>query len=429
MLVPFGGYILMFAEGPFRIAGVGVVILYIAGVISSLRTQRVTDESIFLGQLRELNAKVRGQNEIIRRANEEKTRFLAATSHDFSQPLHAQGYFIQALKPKLKKPDQKELLKKIESSWQHQKRLLKGLVEINQLESGTIVPKPKVIDIAEHFKNFIHEFEFSATEKSIDFNVDLTSVFVHTDPLMLTRIVQNLLSNAFRYTPDKGRVELKVTQDGEHALISIHDNGQGIPPEKHAQIFDEYVQLDSQTRNDEQIGLGLGLSIVKRLSKLIGVEMDFDSEIGQGTEFKLRLPVADPTAQTKETNFDEIENALIILVDDEEDIRVSMSNLLSEWGFELITAATPHDALSALANDERVPSLFVIDKRLGDGKNGIDLIRDLREEVNVDVPAILMSGDLATPQKGIPLENVQFMGKPIEPEQLHSVIGEMMQTH
>ncbi|NNC38050.1 MAG: response regulator [Hyphomonadaceae bacterium] len=429
MLVPFSGYILLFAEGGFRIAGVGVVILYITGVISSIRAQRVTDESIFLGQLRELNAKVRGQNEEIKRTNEEKTRFLAATSHDFSQPLHAQGYFIQALEQHLDKPEQKTLLKKIEASWQHQKRLLNGLVEINQLESGTIVPKIKVINIADQFQSFVDEFEFTAKDKSIEFIVDLQPACVESDPLLLTRIVQNLLTNAFRYTPENGEVKLSVNQFGDDVEISIQDNGQGIPRDKQSQIFDEYVQLQSKTLHGEQIGLGLGLSIVKRLSKLLKVEIVLVSEPNQGTEFKLVLPASkrdiDPS-QLPIMGHNNIGDRLIILVDDEKDIRQSMSNLLEQQGYQLIIAATPAEAMTGLAAHENIPDLLIIDKRLADDESGIDLIRDLREEVNEDIPAILMSGDLSTPQEGIPLDNVQFLGKPIGPGQLQRTIIDLL---
>lgn len=430
MLVPFAGYILLFADGAFRIAGVGVVILYITGVISSLRTQRVTNESIFMGQLRELNAKVRGQNEEIKKANQEKTRFLAATSHDFSQPLHAQGYFIQALEQRLEKPEQKELLKKIESSWQHQKRLLNGLVEINQLESGTIVPKIKTIDIKQQFQSFRDEFEVSAKDKSIEFTVDLSQVFVRSDPLLLTRIVQNLLSNAFRYTPENGDVKLLVKSSGNDAVITISDNGQGIPSDKQTQIFEEYVQLQNKTGGGDQIGLGLGLSIVKRLSKLIGLTLELNSTPGIGTEFTLTLPVSDRKVAIAENlgelDAHSVQEALIVLVDDENDIRLSMSNLLEQRGFELIVAATPEEALSDVADHANIPNLLIIDKRLDDDKSGIDLIRDIREEVNQDVPAILMSGDLATPQERIPLENVQFLGKPIAPEQLQRTIADLL---
>jgi signal transduction histidine kinase/CheY-like chemotaxis protein len=430
MLVPFAAYILLFAEGPFRIAGIGVIILYVTGVISSIRAQRVTDESIFMDQLRELNAKVRGQNEIIHRTNKEKTRFLAATSHDFAQPLHAQGYFIQALQQQLDTLEQKKLLKKIEASWQHQKRLLNGLVEINQLESGTIIPKLKIIDVAAHFNGLIDEFEFLATDKSINFQIDLNPVLVRSDPMMLTRIVQNLLSNAFRYTPSDGDVKLEVREDAGDAVITISDKGQGIPADKQSQIFDEYVQLNNKIRQDDQVGLGLGLSIVKRLSNLIGLNLNLVSELGEGTVFTLRLPAIDPSEDTRihsaTAGRDYMENNLIVLVDDEKDIRQSMSGLLEQWGFDLITAASPVEALMALSAHEKMPSLLIIDKRLGDNQSGIDLIRDLREEVNTDIPAILMSGDLSTPQTGIPLNDVQFMGKPIEPERLQDMIGEIL---
>ena len=430
MLVPFAIYILLFAEGPFRIAGIGVLILYISGVISSLRAQRVTNESIFMGQMRDLNSKVRGQNEIIRRANEEKTRFLAATSHDFSQPLHAQGYFIQALEKQLNKPEQRTLLKKIETSWQHQKRLLQGLVEINQLESGTIVPKLKTLDLGEHFKGLVDEFEISAADKSIDFDVDLHQAFVRSDPLLITRIVQNLLSNAFRYTLDDGSVKLSTGSSDGSAFIEISDTGQGIPKDKQAQIFEEYVQLQNTTRGGEQIGLGLGLSIVKRLSELLEINLDLHSAPDEGTKFTLTFPallegeITDILPKSKRADI--AKGALVVLVDDEDDIRQSMSGLLADWGFELITAASPKEALDILGNHTKTPSLFIIDKRLGGGQSGIDLIRDLREEVNADIPAILMSGDLSTPNDGIPLNDVQFMGKPIEPDSLQDMMVELL---
>jgi len=426
MLIPFGVYVLLFADGPFRLAGFGVILLYVFGMISSLHAQRNSNDGIFARQLQELNGKIRTQNEIIKRANEEKTRFLAATSHDFSQPLHAQGYFIEALRQKLDRPDQQDLLKKIESSWQHQKRLIRGIVEINQLDSGTIVPKLKPVDLESISRRIIDEFDTIADDRKIKFKVSLTNATVFTDPLLLARVIQNILSNAFRYTPEDGEVELAISQSDGIATIAIRDTGPGIPEDQHARIFEEYVQLRDAPREGAQIGLGLGLSIVRRLSDLLDLNLELTSKQGDGSTFVLNLPVhTSPHTQLNEGSLKHDEEAstkLIILVDDEITILQSMSALLEGWGYELIAATGPNTALTRLAEIEDLPALLIVDKRLGNDQNGLDLIQKLREEVNQDTPAILMSGDLTVKAKDIDLEHVQFMPKPIDPEIIRQMI-------
>jgi signal transduction histidine kinase/CheY-like chemotaxis protein len=428
MLIPFGIYILIYAQGPFQLAGFGVILLYVFGMISSMQAQRNSNDGIAARQFQELNSKIRTQNDIIRQANAEKTRFLAATSHDFSQPLHAQGYFIQALSKKVKGAEQVDLLKKIEASWKHQKRLLQGLVEINQLDSGTIVPKLKPVNVKATLKSMLDDFEVVADDSGIRFTSDLCEASVQTDPLLLTRIVQNLLSNSFRYTPSGGEVQLVSKTNDEIVEIRVVDNGPGIPDDQQSRIFDEYVQLENTASEGQRSGLGLGLSIVKRLSELLNIDLNLESELGRGTIFSLVLPVyTGPMPETVINNGnDQIqEQKLIVLVDDEEIILQSMSTMISGWGYDLLVASDPDDALNQLAEIEANPDLLIIDKRLGHGRNGIDLIGALREETNSDIPAILMSGDLTTKVSDIPLARVRFMGKPIEPDDLHDVMTEM----
>jgi signal transduction histidine kinase/ActR/RegA family two-component response regulator len=435
MLIPFAIYVVLFAQGSFRLAGFGILILYVFGMVSNLQAQRNSHDGMYARQLSDLNSKIRQQNEVIRKVNEEKTRFLAATSHDFSQPLHAQGYFIQSLGAMLKDEAQMALLEKIETSWRHQKRLLQGLVEINRLDSGTIIPKKRSIDLKSRMQDLVDEFEESAANKSIEFKTDISAVNVNTDPLLLSRIVQNLISNAIRYTPEGGLVSLVVSviisDDQEFAEIKVSDNGAGIPKDQHNRIFEEYVQIH-ETSPDQEIGMGLGLSIVKRLSELLDLDLSLESARDKGTRFTLTIPTDKNTipeeTKTIKSQGNEASKAapLIILVDDEKAIRQSMSVLLSDWGYQLITAEGPSEAIELLSGTDVTPALLIIDKRLANGQSGIDLIRDLREEVNQETPAILMSGDLKTKLEDIGEPINHFLSKPIEPDHIRRVIAETL---
>lgn len=433
MLIPFGLYVLLSASGAFRLAGFGVLLLYVYGMASNLQAQRNSKDGIFARKLQALNAKIQAQNQTIQRVNEEKTRFLAATSHDFSQPLHAQGYFIQSLGKLLKEKDQIEILNKIETSWRHQKRLLEGLVEINRLDSGTIVPKPRMIDLKTRMRDLANEFDETAAAKSIEFTTKFDKVTVFTDPLLLTRLVQNLLSNAMRYTPNDGKVAFSVLAEDGLVKIAVTDNGPGIPEGKHEDIFDEYVQLH-ETPAGEEVGLGLGLSIVKRLRELLDLELDLRSVPDKGTEFVLTLPVYTKQAWKQVDSSKPVleqpgDAPLIVLVDDQEAIRQSMSELLSDWGYRVISASAAIDTMHLVSHADENPALLIVDKRLADGKSGIELIREIREEVNEETPALLMSGDLdaAKHDTSVPID--RFLGKPIEPDEILRIIAETLAKH
>ena len=432
-LLPFGFFTLLFAPWPINLLGLFILVYFAFCMIISTRAELGTRDAIAARNERDLTATVISQNAEIQRTHDEKTRFLAATSHDLSQPLHAQGYLIRALREKLTTPAQAELLDKIELTWRRQGQFLKGLVDINQLDNGVIVPKNKRVDLQVEIQSLLQEFADVAAVKQIVLKHSLEPARCVTDLVLLNRMLRNILSNAVKYTQAGGTVEISLKQSFDTVEITIRDNGPGIPEKEYERIFDEYVQLEG-AEHSAQEGTGLGLSIVRRIASLLGVSLKLQSKVGEGAAFTLSLPLnkdCDFSAETSATPIGTLAMPFgaapfIVIVDDEPAILEAMSVLLTNWGCQLITAATPHEALSLLGATNQTPSLLIVDKQLSGGENGIDLIRTLREEMNEDIPAVLMSGDLKSLAGEAGLPGVQLLKKPVEPDEIQKIISDII---
>lgn len=429
MIIPLGVYVTISGHGPLRIVGVGLLIFYAFGLVSSARAQENTRVGISARRERELTTQIVSQNETIQKAHADKTRFLAATSHDLAQPLHAQGYFIQALRKALKSAEQIDLLDKIETSWRAQIQLLQGLGDITRLDTGAIIPKPHLVNPLADMQNLVAEFDQSIAAKSLRLNTDFAPIILHTDPVLLIRILRNILANAIKFTPENGQIDFIMKRNANHVEISIRDTGIGIPQNKHDAVFDEYVQLENHHRDREQ-GLGLGLSIVRRLTELLDIDMQFNSKPGKGTYIVLTLPnqaTHSLSLMQTTTETSDFENApLVILVDDEKAIRESMSTLLTNWGCKIMCASTGTEAIALLNETDDLPALLIVDKRLAHGENGITLIEKLREEVNETTPAILITGDLTGFDDLVSDPNIHLMTKPVEPQNIKAAIAKIL---
>jgi len=424
-LLSFGFYLIITAPGSLRFFGVGTLTYFGLAMISSTQAELNTRDGIIARTRKNLTEKVIEQNEIIQRAHDDKTRFLAATSHDMSQPLHAQGYFIQALRRAITTQDQNDLLDKIEGSWRAQNKLLEGLVDITRLDSGVISPNIQPVNLKDEIENIMQEFEAIAKTNAITLQSNLETMTVNTDSALLSRVLKNILSNAVKFTPSGGKITLNLTRKNNAAKITISDTGIGIPQLEHQNIFKEYVQLNNDNRDREK-GLGLGLSIVNRLTQLLAIELNFTSNVGKGTQFELSLPLdhkseiasPDPTKRLEKINA----APLIILIDDEIAIREGMTTLMTGWGCQVITAASGDEAIALLSETNETPSLLIIDKRLAGKENGIEVIERLREEVNETIPAILITGDLKGFKGLTPDSDIQLMTKPVEPYHIKQAI-------
>ena len=424
-LVPFALYWLWTVQGPVRLVGIGLLFYYGLGMFVSAQAEINMRDVISARETNVLTEKLKAQNAAIKFAHDEKTRFLAATSHDLSQPLHAQGYFIQSLRKTLKDKAQMELLDKVEASWRNQSQLLQGIVDITRMDSGAIIAKPKNIDLNKEVSRILPEFDEAIKAKSINLTSDIESIGLYTDPVLLGRILRNLIANAIKFTPENGRIDVQSISAQEQVKIVISDTGIGIAKSEHERVFEEYIRLNPHIYGDDK-GLGLGLSIVRKLTNFLNIQLELDSDTGRGTSITLTVPIdnkaSEPIDITQPINARLVTSPLIVLVDDEQHIREGMTALLTDWGCQVICASSGNQIINLISETLATPSLLIIDKRLANEESGIDLINRLREEVNETVPAILMTGDLTGFGDLKAEADIQLMTKPVDPNEIRRFI-------
>lgn len=396
MFLPFAVYWLVTVDGSLRLIGVGILILYGFGLLVSARSELQTIGTLAAERNQRLYLQLQEQNRKIEKASTEKSRFLAATSHDMSQPLQAQGFFIRALRDAVTNEEQIKLLDKIEAAWRNQKNLLLALGETARLSSGAIIVRPTVFNLQDALDDLQAEFSGPAALKSITLKISKSDAAVESDQLLVVRILRNLLSNAIKFTPRNGQVRLTTSMFEGRLWIAVEDNGPGVPVDQQELIFEEHTQLENAHSGDEK-GLGLGLSIVRQLANKMDIPLEFDSEPDRGTRVSIGLPVAAsaPHRSNVETLDQQIVGSpLVILIEDAPDVRDGLSMLLTQWGCRVIAAESGEQARNLLSWANESPTLIIADKRLPGQENGLDVITLLRDEVLSEVPAILLTGDV-----------------------------------
>ena len=430
MFIPFSTYWLVTVEGPARLIGIGLLIFYGFGLLVSARAEIQTVETLAAERNRRLADRLRAQNQIVEKTSAEKSRFLAATSHDMSQPLQAQGFFIQAIRRTLDRPEQIELLDKIEAAWRSQQTLLQALVESARLDSGAVRARKSAFTLESVLAGLRTEFDNVARSRQISLSIEDGSVAVHSDPLLTTRILRNLLSNALKFTQGGGAVRLDWVADTSHVVIRVSDNGPGIPTDDRERIFDEYVQLE-QSRSGSQLGLGLGLPIVRQLADRLNADFQFESVPGTGTTASISLPLSESAVDDSDATppMESLDGSpLVVLVEDEAAIREGLEILLTYWGCRVIAAGSGSDALALLSWADAEPALLIVDKRLADGEDGLDVIAGLRSEVLDDIPAILLSGDIFQYEDVADFPEITVLPKPADTDQLRVALVDALKS-
>lgn len=433
VMLPYGMFMLLWAPWPISATGAGVLFGYAFFMSSSARVELATRDAIAVRQNRELTEQLRLQRDELQKVSEDKTRFLAATSHDLAQPLHAQGFFLAALREKLTEPDQLDLLAKVEGSWRGLGNLLDGLVDVSRLDAGAIVADQRHLDLGALTSRVAEEFSAVADEKNVELKVSIEAANAETDPILYARIIRNLLSNAIKFTEPGGRINVTVTPAGERVDVTISDTGCGIPLDKQTAVFGEYVQLGNRERNREK-GLGLGLSIVRRLADLLQIDLSLTSEVGEGSVFLLQVPgtmvnLAGAVGAV-ELGLDQsrsVGNLCILIVDDEDAIRSGMATLLSSWGCQVLSAADGDDAVRLLGAEHATPDVLIVDRRLQGVETGMDVVERIRDELNEDVPVILMTGDIAVAADDFATRGLKLVHKPVEPSLVRRLLSEVAQ--
>jgi signal transduction histidine kinase len=376
----------------------------------------------------DLERKVAARTRELELAGQARSRFLRAASHDLRQPMHALGLFVAQLNERAEDPETRRIAGQAGVAVTSLRELLDAVLDISRLDAGVISPEIADFGIDQLLQRLDIAFAPSATEKGLRLRIVPSRLFVHSDPVLLERILINLAANAVRYT-DQGGIAIGCRRRGDRVRILVYDTGIGIAPEQQERIFHEFYRV---AHSDRDHGLGLGLAISARLARLLGSRIEVVSRPGKGSAFAVEVPrgrqppTADPSTSALDGT-DSLRGALVLVVDDDALVRDAMRSLLTQWHCEVVEATDGDEAVAALGRLDRLPDAMLCDYRLLGKETGIQVIGRLRAAVGAAIPAALVSGDTAPESladakaSGYPL-----LAKPVAPAKLRALIEYMV---
>ncbi len=378
-------------------------------------------------------------------ANQAKSRFLAAASHDLRQPLHALGLFTGVLEQSVHQPEPRSIVHSMRASVDALEALFNELLDISKLDAGVITPSISTFALAPLFERVRNDFAPQAAASGLLLRVQPTSLATSGDPMLLERILRNLVANAIRYTPARrggatgvspGHVLLGCRRRTDGIEIQVLDTGIGIPETERMRVFEEFYQIGNPER-DRGKGLGLGLAIVKRLADLLGYQVRIDSQVGAGSCFSLRVPragsgkspapalTANATHRAQEQQPD-LSDQVVLVVDDDSGAREGLRALLKSWRCRVLASASLAELERGLSTRGEHPDVIVTDFHLREGENGVALVKALRQRYGLDLPAVILTGDMRQAQahsSGIAGAAVEWLQKPVAPERLRQSLA------
>ena len=353
------------------------------------------ENEVLVGQL--LNEK-RVADEARRAAEEatrSKTKFFAAASHDLRQPLQAIGIYCSLLKKRAQGPLE-PLAKNLSSAVDSLSKLVEELLEISRLDAGAIQPRLQQVLLDEMLAQIAQEFTPLAHGKGLELRLRKPRLAVESDPVLLARVLRNLLGNAIRYTA-KGSVLLAARPRGRLISIEVWDTGPGIKQTELSRVFDEFYRGES-SKGESVGGFGLGLSIVRRICNVLGHPLIVTTRPGSGTVFRVETPLSAlpyrgprPDTSLGESNISALTGQVLVLVEDNEEIRNSLSHLLRSWGAEVVADAAFTPTLAVELAAHRRVDLIVADQNLGDDMTGVEVVLKVRETVGKPIPAVMLT--------------------------------------
>jgi len=401
------------------------------------QVKRRTDElTNALHRLEKINGELAQAKETAEQANQSKTSFLAAASHDVLQPLNAALLSVSVLGDLQTSEQGSALVQQVERSLETMNSLLSTLLDISRLDAGVMQPTIETISLDSVFDGLESDFGPIGQSKSLKLRFRPGGLSVGSDNTMLRRILQNLVSNALRYTSEGG-VLIGVRRRGERACIEVHDTGQGIADNLRTDIFEEFHRGDVPVgRTDTSgAGLGLGLSIVKRMAVTLGHELELVSQVGRGTIFRLYVPMREPepvrTAPASIANRSNVRAGLngmrVLLLENDADVAEAMMRLLRAWGCEPVPARSAIEALELVDHGDWQPNLIIADQHLDDGDLGIDTLQTVWERTGQRVQSVIVTAkpgdDLEAAARDL---DVELMVKPVKPAHLRALVTHLM---
>lgn len=364
-----------------------------------------------------------------------KSRFLAAASHDLRQPLQTLALLQGLLAKAVEGGKAQRLVARLDETLGAMSGMLNTLLDINQIEAGTVRAEMVSFPISDLLDRLRDEFTYHAQAKKLVFRTVSCSSWIYTDPRLLEQMVRNLLSNALKYTKS-GKVLLGCRRHGEMLSVEVWDTGIGIQDEELQAIFEEYYQLDNPARERNR-GLGLGLSIVQRLGNLLGHRVRVSSHPGKGSVFaiEVKLPPSETGPQREHHRYGPDDGTVegarrtgaILVVEDDPEMRELLDSLLKDEGHR--TASAPDGTAALLLVDRGVirPDLILADYRLPGGLNGLQLTAKLREKLHREIPVVVLTGDISTETlRDIASQNCVRLNKPVKLLELTQVIQRLL---
>jgi len=410
--------------------------------------RRTRELTATLANLEKSNVELKNAIKSAERANLSKTRFLAAASHDVLQPLNAATLLINSLNSIQAHDEGKRLCDQVNRSLETMDTLLRTLLYMSRLDAGDVKPDIERVSLNNLFGSMATVFQPIAEQKNLTLRICETDLYVRSDPNLLRRILQNIISNAIRYT-ETGGVLLGASRIGDHVFIRVADTGIGICEAEQRDIFLEFYRnhtgVTEQDKNSA--GLGLGLAIVERMVNALNHNLYLSSTTNQGSCFRLQLAVASAsqaqtpkTIDTSSTSYatnavernttNNLNKTHVLLIENDLDVMQAMEALLRRWGCRLRLASSTEEALSTLGRDTWRPDLIVADQHLDGSDLGTATIELVRTLTGSAVPAVIIT---ANPSKALADEakaaQIEVMLKPVKPGQLRALMSHLVASN
>lgn len=389
--------------------------------------QRVTERTAELTRVNKELAEARASAD---EANIGKTRFFAAAGHDILQPLNAARLYSSTLVEKMSDSENSALVRNIDSALESVETILGAVLDISRLDTGAMKARFSSVDLNELLQRIETDFAPMAREKNLEFVVLPTTLRTRSDPNLLRRLVQNLVSNAIKYTVT-GKVLVGVRKWGNEAVIQVTDSGIGIPSSKFRTVFKEFARLDQGARTAS--GLGLGLSIVDRIARVLNHKVELLSRPGKGTTFRvtmpldLTVPAPQPVvaAPVQEPSTQPLRGFRVLCIDNEQTILDGMRMLISGWGCQVETAGSVEALDAVIAANPVPPDMVIADYHLDDG-SGIGAILRLRALYEQDTPALVITADRTQEVRGeAERHHIGLQHKPVRPAALRAYLTQV----
>ncbi len=429
LTIPMAISHLLSGNNALMTTGILLLMFLAVNTFLALRGNRSSKELIVARfENQALMEKLAEEKQTAERAVISKSRFLASASHDLRQPLHAMGLFLNSLRNRETDTERLSILDDLDASTDALKALFNSLLDMSRLDAEVIVCNPKHFMLKDVLIPVQVSLEPEAALKGITMQMNVEKVALYADPILMERVLRNLLSNAVQYTKS-GSINLWCENVGSDVVLHLEDTGIGIPEDAAEEVFSEYFQLNNPER-DRGKGLGLGLAIVNRLAKLMNMSISMTSKENVGTRFSIKVTRGDKQlAMSKAKPLDAQGRPMasghsVLVIDDEIQVLKSMKQTLEDWGCNVLLSESARDALRQMALSDFEPDLILSDFRLRGDHNGIDTVCALRESFDREVPAIILTGETSPENlKQVTENGFELMHKPIGVPALHEALA------